>query len=309
MQPIQSFLANPAPKTDEPNREFEILLDFLKQNRGWDLTSYKRSSLMRRFQHRMQAINIDSYQSYLKYLKCHLEEDLALKNDVLINVTGFFRDRDAWDYLAAHVIPKILASKQPHESIRVWSVGCAGGQEVYSLLILLAEALGIDTCVKQVICYATDISESALVQARQATYSDLEITGIPPDCLEKYFHQTQKGYVFHPELRRNIIFCRHDLTVNAPISKIDLLVCRNVLIYLNPEIQASILVRFHFALKKTGYLFLGQAETFINRREIFKPINIRQKIYAKGLKLDLDDYLSIIPKSLRKQITSSQPRS
>jgi two-component system CheB/CheR fusion protein len=181
MRPDKSLLYDQGQNTTDVNLQFEILLDYLKHNRGCDLTSYKRPSLMRRFQHRMQSINIDTYQSYLKYLQSHSEEYLTLQNEVLINVSSFFRDHDAWNYLAAKIIPQIIASKQPDEPIRVWSAGCAAGQEICSLLILLAEALGIESCSQRVQCYATDVDKSALVQARQATYSQSEITDIPLD--------------------------------------------------------------------------------------------------------------------------------
>ncbi|PPS40265.1 CheR family methyltransferase [Chroococcidiopsis sp. TS-821] len=292
----------------EANPEFEALLDYLKHNRGCDLTGYKRSTLMRRFGHRMQNLNIDSYQHYLQYLHRHAQEYLALLDDVLINFTSFFRDRDAWDYLASDIIPQIIASKQPDEPIRVWSAGCAAGQEIYSLLILLAETLGIESCLQRVQCYATDADEAALKQARQATYSALEVSSIPRDWLEKYFEQTDQDYVVRPMLRQKIIFGLHDLTQDAPISKIDLLVCRNVLIYFNPEAQASILVRFHFALKKTGFLFLGKSETLVNRKQIFTPVHMKHQIYAKGLKLELEDHLAINPTS-RKAPSAKPPTS
>lgn len=285
----------------EANPEFEALLDYLKHSRGCDLTGYKRSTLMRRFRQRMQNINIDNYQSYLQYLQHHTEEYLDLLNDVLINVTSFFRDRDAWDYLASEIVPQIVASKQPDERIRLWSAGCAAGQEIYSLLILLAEALGIESCIKRVQCFATDADWAAVQQARRATYSDLEIAGIPPNLLEKYFEQTEQGYVFHPRLHRTIIFGRHDLAQDAPMSKIDLLACRNVLMYFNRDTQASILVRFHFALKNTGFLLLGKSELLIHHRPIFTPINLKHRVYAKSLNLELEDYLSINPKSRKNQ--------
>jgi two-component system CheB/CheR fusion protein len=300
----KSFSCKQVEDTDEVNREFEVLLDYLKYSRGCDLTSYKRSSLMRQFKKQMQSINIDTYQSYLEYLQGHPHEYLALLNRVLINVTSFFRDRDAWDSLAAQIIPKIIASKQPNEPIRVWSAGCATGQEIYSLLILLAEALGIEACLQRVRCFATDADEAALLQARQATYTSQDIIGIPPELLEKYFVQTKTGYVFHPELRRTIVFSVHNLTHDAPISKIDLLVCRNVLIYFNPQAQASILTRFHFALKNPGFLFLGKAESLINSKQIFMPVNLSQRIYVKRPRLELDDYLSISSQTHDQQATN-----
>jgi two-component system, chemotaxis family, CheB/CheR fusion protein len=285
----------------EIDREFEALLNYLKHNRGCDLSGYKRSTLMRRFKFRMQSIDIVNYQEYLTYLQSHSEESIALLDDIFISVTSFFRDRDSWDYLASQIVPKIIARNKPDESIRVWSAGCAFGQEIYSLAILFAEALGIESCLQRVQFYATDIDEVVIKQARLATYSANEAIEIPPDLLEKYFNKTDRGYVFHQQLRNKIIFGQHNLAENAPISKIDLLLCRNVLIYFNLKMQESILVRFHFALKKTGFLFLGKSETLTNRRQIFTPIGFKHHVYVKGLNLQLNDYLITTPKSRKKE--------
>lgn len=298
-------------------KELEIVLDYLKNRQGCDLTGYKRNTLMRRFWVRMQQLKIHSFQDYLKYLQYDSEEWPKLLNTVLINHTGFFRDPESWDYLAQVVIPGIIARKQPDEPIRVWSAGCATGEEVYSLVILWAEALGIEDCIRRVQFYATDIDEAALEQARQGIYrinliADLSfneqiklnnesqiarLKGISSDWPKKYFQFHDKSYTFEPRLRRTIIFARHDLIEDAPISRVDLLVCRNVLIYFTPEYQATIFVRFHFALKDTGFLFLGKAESIINDRAIFTPISFGHRMYAKGLALNLDDYLLINPKA------------
>lgn len=305
MHSMNCFLPDRAQEVEESNPEFEALLNYLKHSRGCDLTSYKRPSLMRRFQHRMHSINIDTYQRYLQYLQCDSTEYQVLLNDVFINVTSFFRDQPAWNYLAAEVIPKLIA--EPDASIRVWSAGCATGQEIYSLLMLLAEALGLEACLRRVRCFATDADEVALSQARRATYSSRETVGIPPELLEKYFEQTEKSYVFHPELRRTVIFSRHNLIQDTPISKTDLLVCRNVLIYLNPEAQTAILNRFHFALNNTGVLFLGQAEMLTNPKQSFVPINSRCRVYTKGLKSERNDYLFMVPKSRDQRVANVLP--
>lgn len=288
----------------EAHQELEALLDYLKHSRDCDLTGYKRSSLIRRLEHRMRCININNYQSYQQYLHSQPEELPALLNDVQIKVTSFFRDDDAWDYLATEIIPAIIANRQPDQPIRVWSAGCAAGQEIYSCLILFAEALGIESCLKFVQCFATDISLSAIRQAQQGVYTESQITGIPQPLRQKYFQHTPQGYVFHPQLCRTIIFCCHDLTSDAPMSKIDLVICRNVLIYFNQRAQESILVRFHFALKKTGFLFLGRAEAIISRRQIFPPVNLKHHVYTKGLKLEVEDYFSLITQ--RKRCHSKQ---
>jgi two-component system, chemotaxis family, CheB/CheR fusion protein len=300
IRPLDGFLSNQNQTPNGTTLEFEAILDYLRRHQECDLTGYKRSTLMRRFRHRMQTINIDSYQSYLTYLENHPDEYRGLLNDVLINFTSFFRDREAWDYLAIDIIPRILAGKQSNDTIRVWSAGCATGQEIYSLLILLAEALGIEACLERVQCYATDADEIVLKQARQATYTDVDMIGISPDWCSKYFEHTEKGDVFHPALRRRVIFGHHDLIKDAPMSKIDLLICRNVLIYFQLEAQTTILVRFHFALKNTGFMFLGKSEALTSRRQIFTPVNLKQRVYAKGIDLDLEDHLSITSKSREK---------
>jgi two-component system, chemotaxis family, CheB/CheR fusion protein len=300
MCPQGSFLSSQDQPPDDTTLEFEAILDYLRLYQECDLTSYKRSTLMRRFRHRMQSINIESYQSYLIYLECHPDEYRELLNDVLINFTSFFRDREAWDYLATDIIPRILDGKQSSETIRVWSAGCAAGQEIYSLLILLAEALGIEACLERVQCYATDADELVLKLARQAIYTDVDMIAISPEWRAKYFEHTEQGYVFHSALRRRVIFGHHDLTKDAPMSKIDLLICRNVLIYFQLEAQTAILVRFHFALKNTGFLFLGKSEALTSRRQIFTPVNLKQRLYAKGVRLDLEDHLSITPKFREK---------
>ncbi len=287
--------------TSECNLEFEALLNYLKQNCGCDLTVYKRGTLMRRFQRRMQQLNIEKYGKYLQYLQEHPEETAPLLDTVLINFSGFFRDRDAWDYLANKIIPQIITNKQPDERIRVWSAGCASGQEVYTLVILLVEALGIEQYLQRVQFFATDVDEDALKQARQGSYSDIEISGVPSQLLSKYFEQTQQRYVFHSKLRHSIIFGRHDLAVDAPMSKIDLLVCRNVLIYFNRETQETILVRFHFALTADGFLFLGNAESLTNERKIFTPVSLKHRIYARGENLTLDDHLLICRQTRSKK--------
>jgi two-component system, chemotaxis family, CheB/CheR fusion protein len=284
----------------EIDREFEALLNYLKHDRGCDLTGYKRSTLMRRFQFRMQKLDLDSYRDYLRYLQNHGKESIELLNTVFINVTSFFRDRDTWNYLASEIVPKIIARKQPDLSIRVWSAGCSLGQEVYTLAILFAEALGIETCLEQVRFYATDIDEAAIIQARLATYSADDVTEIPSELLDKYFDRTSRGYIFHQQLRNNIIFGQHNLAEDAPISKIDLLICRNVLIYFNSATQTSILSRFHFALKKTGFLFLGNSETLTTHKQIFTPIDLKHRVFAKGLNLELDEYLLISPSKHKK---------
>src|SRR5262249_38552592 len=251
------------PDDTKATQEFEALLEFLKNSRGFDFTGYKRSSLQRRLGKRMQGLHLERYSDYLDYLEVHPEEFPQLFNTILINVTGFFRDAAAWDCLAAEVVPLIIAEKKPSDLIRVWSAGCASGEEAYTLSIILAEALGFESFRQRVKIYATDVDEEALLQARQASYSAKDLQPIPDTLRSKYFEFNGQRYVFRPDLRRSVIFGRHDLVQDAPISRLDLLVCRNVLMYFNAETQSRVLARFHFAVNDTGFIFLGRAEMLL----------------------------------------------
>jgi two-component system, chemotaxis family, CheB/CheR fusion protein len=261
--------------------EWSALLDYLHTARGFDFHGYKRTSLMRRVLKRLEALGISSFAAYQDYLEVHPEEFTALFNSVLINVTSFFRDPAAWEALQTTVIPQLLACKPAGEPIRAWSAGCASGEEAYTLAIVLAEALGLDEFRERVKIYATDVDDDALTQARQATYNERKVQGVPPALLEKYFERNDDTFTFRKDLRRFVIFGRHDLMQDAPISRIDLLLSRNALMYFNAEAQSRILARFHFALNDGGYLFLGRAETLMAHGGMFAPIDLRRRISIK----------------------------
>ena len=260
---------------------FEALLLYVKESRGFDFTGYKRSSLMRRVDRRISQVGITGYADYLDFLQVHPDEFTLLFNTVLINVTGFFRDVDAWDYLRDAVLDSLVASKPADSVIRVWSAGCASGEEAYTLAISLAEALGIDAFRERVKIYATDVDEEQLNEARQATYGEREMQALPPGLAERYFESSGNRFVFRKDLRRSVIFGRNDLVQDAPISRIDLLTCRNTLMYFNAETQAKILNRFHFALADSGVLFLGKAEMLLSHGSLYTPIDLKRRIFRK----------------------------
>jgi two-component system CheB/CheR fusion protein len=261
--------------------QFEALLVYLREVRGFDFTGYKRASLLRRVGRRMSLLGTAGYADYLDYLQVHPEEFTTLFNTILINVTGFFRDPDAWEYLRTEVLAPLLEAKDDTSPIRIWSAGCASGEEAYTLAILFAEMLGIDQFRQRVKVYATDVDEESLTQARQASYSERDVASMPPDLLDRYFEPHANRFVFRKDLRRSVIFGRNDLVQDAPISRIDLLVCRNALMYFNAETQARILARFHFALADDGVLFLGKAEMLLSHGSLFVPVDLKRRIFRK----------------------------
>jgi two-component system CheB/CheR fusion protein len=265
----------------QPDVSFETLLVHLKETRGFDFTGYKRSSLTRRVDRRMAQIGVSDYAEYLDYLEVHSEEFTALFNTILINVTGFFRDAEAWDYLRAEILPSVLAAKAPDGVIRVWSAGCASGEEAYTLAMILADALGVDEFRQRVKLYATDVDEDGLAHARHATYDERQVRAVPAPLLERYFDQVGGRFAFHKDLRRSVIFGRNDLVQDAPISKIDLLACRNALMYFTAETQGRILSRLHFALAPAGVLFLGKAEMLLSHSKLFHPIDLKRRVFRK----------------------------
>jgi two-component system CheB/CheR fusion protein len=262
--------------------EFEALLAYLKQSRDFDFTAYKRTSLMRRVLVRMQGAGVKGFAAYLDFLQVTPEEFTRLFNTILINVTSFFRDASHWEFLRDEVLPGLIGSRDEAEPIRVWSAGCASGEEAYSVAMLLAETLGLQAFRERVKIYATDVDDEALTEARHATYDARDVEDVPAPLLERYFEQQDGRYVFHKELRRSVIFGRHDLIQDAPISRVDLLLCRNCLMNFNTEAQARILTRFHFALMPRGVLFLGKAETLLAHSALFDPVDVRRRLFAKS---------------------------
>jgi two-component system CheB/CheR fusion protein len=286
--------STPEPQADSVGRtngrdpSFERLLAYLKESRAFDFTGYKRASLMRRVRHQMHQVGAENFDDYHDYLQVHPDEFTALFNTILINVTGFFRDEDPWSYLSSTVLPMVLEDN-PHDAIRVWSAGCATGQEAYSLAMALVEQIGATAFRQRVKIYATDVDEEALALARTATYSDKEVQGLPEGYLDKYFEPANGRYTFRKDLRRNVIFGRNDMVQDAPISRIDLLACRNSLMYFNAETQGRIVSRLGFALKPSGVLFLGKAEMLLNHTAIFEPLDLKRRFFRKAAKDNPDD--------------------
>ena len=264
---------------DTRNGGLEGLLGFIREARGFDFTGYKRSSLERRIRKRMQDAGFEQYADYRDMLETNADEFNFLFNTILINVTGFFRDPDTWTYLQQDVLPDLLTDTDGE--IRVWSAGCSSGEEAYSLAMAFSEALGIQECIARVKIYGTDVDEDALQEARAGTYPAKALESLTPELRDRYFEPAGTRYVFRPDLRRRVIFGRHDLTRDAPISRLDLLVCRNTLMYFNVEAQRQIVDRLHFALREGGYLFLGKAEMLLSDSGRFDVASMRRRIFKR----------------------------
>jgi two-component system CheB/CheR fusion protein len=274
--------------------DVEALLGYLKRSRGFDFTAYKRPSLTRRIEKRMQAVGVKGFADYTDYLEVHPDEFTHLFNNILINVTSFFRDDTAWQLIRESVLPALAGSPQDQHQIRVWTAGCASGEETYSAAMLLAEAIGRDAFRDRVKIYATDVDDDALLQARAATYDGRQVQMVPPDLLERYFTRNGDLWTFDKDLRRQVIFGRHDLIQDAPISRVNLLICRNTLMYFNSEAQSRILARFHFALADEGVLFLGKAEMPFMQSTLFNALDLRRRVFRKLPRYGWHDRLALL---------------
>jgi two-component system CheB/CheR fusion protein len=258
---------------------FDKLIRYIQESRGIDFRGYKRTSLRRRIALRMGQVGADVFPAYHALLEADPQEFGALLNVILINVTSFFRDADAWDALRQEVLPKLLVPGRGQ--IRIWSVGCASGEEPYSLAILLAEALGATEFARRVKIYATDLDEAALDVARHAAYLPRDMENVPEALRDKYFERTVSHYIVSRELRKCVIFGRHNIVDDAPISRIDLLACRNLLIYLATDTQNVVLPRLHYALTDDGVMFLGKAETQLARSKLFRALDMKHRLFQK----------------------------
>ena len=259
---------------------FEQLLEHLRQTRGFDFTAYKRTSLLRRVLKRMQTAGVPTFDAYLDHLELHPGEFAALFNTILINVTSFFRDPDVWAYIDTVILPRLLENRPDSEPVRIWSAGCASGEEAYSVAMLLAERLGIEGVRERAKIYATDVDDEALTDARRAVFKVSNLTALPPGFADKYFSTDDKGAAsFNRELRRAVMFGRIDLLQDAPISRIDLLLCRNTLMYFNADAQKRILSRFSFSIAPEGFLVLGRAEMLFSHTAMFAPADLPRRIF------------------------------
>jgi two-component system CheB/CheR fusion protein len=254
----------------------------VKRSTGVDFSQYKPSTLRRRIQRRMVLHKLETAGSYLKRLESDHSEVEALYRDLLINVTSFFRDPETFEYLKSDVIPDILKQRQGDLPIRIWVPGCATGEEAYSIAILLLESLG-PAAGQPVQIFASDIGKEAIQVARDGQYPENIVADVSPERLQKFFAQSNRGYQISKQVRDVCVFAVQDVTRDPPFSRVDLICCRNLLIYLGVPLQKKVLATFHYALNPGGYLLLGSSESVEAGSEAFRQIDKKHKIYSRLL--------------------------
>jgi two-component system CheB/CheR fusion protein len=246
---------------------------------GHDFNQYKRSTVLRRIQRRMQLNGYGTLTSYLKYLRTNASEAALMFNDILIGVTNFFRDRASWEALEQNIIPKLFQDRGGGETIRVWSLGCATGEEAYSLAILLLEqAAKMDTRV-EIQVFASDLDDGSLIRAREGVYPAVIEADVSQERLQNFFTVRGDHYAVKRELRDVVLFTNHSVLRDPPFSHVDLIACRNVLIYLQRHVQDSVFDIFNYALNPMGYLFLGNSESAEQVPHLFETVDKRNRIY------------------------------
>jgi two-component system, chemotaxis family, CheB/CheR fusion protein len=269
-----------APETDGPEgRGLEQIHLLLRSATGVDFRLYKQPTIGRRVARRMALQKMKSREDYVRFLKQNAAEIKALANDIFIHVTGFFRDPECFQALRKHVFPKLHLNRRS-VPLRVWVPGCSTGEEVYSIAILLLESLGANANQTKIQMFGTDISEPAVERARAGLYSEAALRGVSPARLRRFFLKVEHGYQINKEVRGLCVFARHDLANDPPFSKLDLISCRNVLIYAGPSLQNRILSAFQYALKPGGFLFLGKSEAISAYSAIFAPEDRDHKIFS-----------------------------
>jgi two-component system, chemotaxis family, CheB/CheR fusion protein len=262
---------------DNLNQIFRLL----RSVAGVDFTHYKPNTIQRRIHRRMAVHRLHKLEQYARYLKKHPRELETLYEDLLISVTNFFRDPDVFKTLKKKVLPKIINGMRSNDAIRIWVPGCATGEEVYSLAILLLEYLGDEAGSIPIQFFATDISDRALARARTGIFTESIAADVTPAQLRRYFTKVTGGYQINKTVRELCIFAKQNVAKDPPFSNLDLISCRNVLIYLNPLLQKRVMPVFHYALKPKGYLLLGGSESISGFEQFFGPVDRKHRIYVK----------------------------
>ena len=261
--------------------ELDAIFRMVKLRTGHDFSSYKANTVLRRIERRMAINEVGGIGKYVALIEENPQEAQALCQDILIGVTSFFRDPEAFEILRQQIIPRLFEGRNPDQPVRIWHACCATGEEVYSPAILIREYLQQQRLDARVQLFATDIDETAIAQARAGVYSDEIELDLGPERLKTFFTRVDGRWRVTKQLREMVVFAHHSLIKDPPFSRLDLLVCRNFLIYINPDMQKRLIILFHQVLKTGGILFLGSAETVGRNTDLFSTIDNRWKIFER----------------------------
>lgn len=269
-------------ETDKPKDHQDNLREIFKELRlhtGHDFSNYKRPTLLRRIERRISLHNLSDLEAYVHFLQKKPEETVALLKDLLISVTNFFRDRKAFEALEMEILPVIIKRKKAGEEVRIWVAGCATGEEAYSLAMLCSERIQDIIDAPKIQVFATDIDEDAIAHARDGVYTINDAADISPERLRRFFNKEGEVYRIRREIREMVLFANHNFIKDPPFSHLDLVSCRNVLIYLNRSAQERVMETFHFALNKEGYLFVGTSESVDSGGNLYEAVNRDNHIF------------------------------
>jgi two-component system CheB/CheR fusion protein len=281
---VRNTHAHPAPRTTadaQPLEGLPAILAVLRARTKYDFRGYKKGTLQRRIERRMGLQQIDSVARYLDFLRSHPSEVDRLFKDLLIGVTSFFRDSPAFDELGTKVLAALVRERDQDSPIRIWVPGCSTGEEAYSIAIVLAEQIAAAQSACRVQIFATDVDDNALEVARAGVYPESIGLDVSAQRLQRFFTREDHRYTIVKSIRESVVFAVQNLTSDPPFSKLDVVSCRNVLIYLEPEMQEKLLSLFHFALNPGGYLFLGSAESVGPLDQLFTPISKRRRLFRR----------------------------
>ncbi|HYK26008.1 MAG TPA: CheR family methyltransferase, partial [Steroidobacteraceae bacterium] len=257
------------------------VLDLVRQHCGVDFTQYKSNTLHRRIRRRLALHKLGTFKQYAAFLKLHKEELEALYQDILISVTNFFRNPEAFEALKTHVFPRLFKNRVRQDPVRVWVLGCSTGEEAYSLAIVLTEYIAETRQTGPVALYATDLNNAAIERARVGLYPKSIAEDVPAERLRRFFVDVDGGYRVTKSIRDMCIFARQNVLTDPPFSRMDLVSCRNVMIYMESALQRKLLLTLHYALKPQGFLFLGPSETIGSSGELFEQEDVKHKIFLK----------------------------
>jgi two-component system, chemotaxis family, CheB/CheR fusion protein len=275
------YLAREASPVPPAPSSYGKVFGLIRAAFGNDLTHYKQTTIQRRLERRMAIRHVEDLEQYVGILRSDAGELAALYQDVLINVTSFFRDRDPFEMLRTEVFPRLIAQKEPGDSIRIWVPACATGEEAYGVGICLLEALEARAAEFRIQIFGTDVDVEAIEQARRAVYKGNIDLDVSPERLSRFFQKIDGHYQVQRRLRDLLVFSIQSVTTDAPFSKLDLVSCRNLLIYMQPVLQKRVLRIFHYALKPDALLLLGTSETVGDSAELFSLIDRKNKLYSK----------------------------